>query len=77
MADEELQSLKGQVQAEIDRLAPDLLAVSGFLHANPEIAYEERQAAELFAAVLEQHGFTVNRGVAGLATAFTGLAGSG
>ena len=77
MADEELQSLKGQVRAEIDRLAPDLLAVSGFLHANPEIAYEERQAAELLAAVLEQHGFTVNRGVAGLATAFTGLAGSG
>ena len=69
--------LKQAVQAEIDRLVPDLFAVSRFLHANPELAYEERQAAELLADVLEQHGFAVTRGVANLPTAFTGLAGSG
>jgi len=73
----EVEHLKQQVQAEIDRLAPDLFAVSRFLHANPELAYEERQAAELLADVLEQHGFAVTRGVANLPTAFTGLAGSG
>ena len=64
--------LKRQVQAEMDRLTPDLLAVSRFLHANPELAYEEHQAAELLADVLEQHGFAVTRGVADLPTAFTG-----
>src|SRR5512138_921069 len=71
----EIQPLKARVQAEVDKLIPDLLAVSRFLHANPEIAYEERQAAELFTDILEQNGFSVVRGVAGLPTAFTGRAG--
>lgn len=74
---EEVQRLKQEVQAEVERLAPDLLAVSRFLHANPELAYEERQAAELFTDILEQHGFAVTRGAAGLPTAFTGQIGSG
>ena len=55
---DEVQQLKHQVQVEVDRLTPDLVAVSRFLHANPELAYEERQAAELLTDVLEQHGFT-------------------
>lgn len=71
----EIKPLKARVQAEVDKLIPDLLAVSRFLHANPEIAYEEHQAAELFTDILEQNGFSVVRGVAGLPTAFTGRAG--
>jgi len=74
---DEAQRLKQQVQSEVDRLGSDLLAVSRFLHANPELAYEERQATELFTDVLAQHGFAVTREVASLPTAFTGLAGSG
>jgi amidohydrolase len=73
----DLQSLKQHVQAEVDRLAPDLLAVSRFIHANPELAYEEHQAAELLTDVLEQHGFAVTRGAGGMPTAFTARAGSG
>jgi amidohydrolase len=72
----EIQKLKTRVQQEVDKLMPDLLAVSRFLHANPEIAYEERQAAELFTGILDEQGFTVERGVAGVATAFTGLRGA-
>jgi amidohydrolase len=72
-----VQSLKQGVQAEVDRLTPDLLATSLFLHTNPELAYEEYRAAERLAAVLEEHGFAVMREVAGLPTAFTARAGSG
>ena len=71
------QSLKQRVQAEVDRLTPDLLATSRFLHANPELAYEEHKAAERLTAILEQHGFAMTRGAAGLPTAFTARAGSG
>ena len=74
---EDAERIKKQVQAEVDKLAPDLFAVSRYLHANPEIAYEERQAAELLSGVLQEHGFTVERGMADLPTAFTGRAGSG
>jgi amidohydrolase len=76
-SEENAERLKQQVQAEVDKVAPDLLAISRFLHANPEIAYEEHQAAELLSEVLQEHGFTVTRGVADLPTAFTGHAGSG
>jgi amidohydrolase len=74
---ESVEQIRQQVQAEVDRLAPDLLAVSRFLHANPEIAYEEHQAADLLSGVLQENGFAVERGVANLPTAFTGRAGSG
>ncbi len=73
----DVQSLKQRVQAEVDRLAPDLLATSRFLHANPELAYEEYKAAEHLTAIAAQHGLAVTHGVAGLPTAFTACAGSG
>jgi amidohydrolase len=73
----DVQSAKQRVQKRVDDLTSDLLAVSGFLHANPEIAYEEHQAAELLTEILSQHGFAVRRGVGDLPTAFTGLAGTG
>jgi amidohydrolase len=73
----DVQTLKQQVQAEVDRLTPDLLAISRFLHANPELAYEEYRAVERLTTVLEEHGFAVTRGVAGLLTAFTARTGSG
>ena len=73
----DVQSLKQRVQAEVDRLTPDLLATSRFLHANPELAYEEHRAAERLTAILEEHRLAVTRGVAGLPTAFTARAGSG
>jgi amidohydrolase len=72
-----VQALKQRVQAEVDRLTPDLVETSRFLHANPELAYEESRAAERLTAILEQFGFAVTRGVAGLPTAFTARAGSG
>ena len=74
---DEVRRLKEEVQAEVDRLRSDLLTVSRFLHANPELAYQERQAAERLADILEQHGFVVTRGEANLPTSFTGRAGSG
>ena len=73
----DVKSLKQRVQAEVDRLAPELLATSRFLHSNPELAYEEHKAAEHLTAALERHGFRVTRGVADLPTAFVGRTGSG
>ncbi|HSB82376.1 MAG TPA: M20 family metallopeptidase [Candidatus Methylomirabilis sp.] len=77
VSQESAEHIKQRVQAEVDKLAPDLLAISRFLHANPEIAYEEHQAAKLLSEVLQGHGFAVARSVAELPTAFTGRAGSG
>ena len=42
-----------------------------------EMRYSEYRSAELHAALLEEEGFRVTRGVAGLPTAFVAEAGSG
>ncbi|MFQ5839281.1 MAG: M20 family metallopeptidase [Candidatus Methylomirabilales bacterium] len=64
------EQLKRVVQETVDQLAPELLQVSRTLHANPELAYQEHQAVALLTGLLEEKGFRVTRGVAGLATAF-------
>ena len=55
----------------------DLLDVSHFIHANPELGYEEFLSAEAVARAAESHGFLVERGIAGLTTAFRATAGNG
>lgn len=58
------------VQQTIDGLAGELQALSRQLYDHPEVAFQEQQACAWLSAYLEQHGFQVERGVGGLATAF-------
>lgn len=51
-------------------LAAELVALSREIHADPELAYEERRAVGRIVALLERHGHRVERPVAGLETAF-------
>ncbi len=48
----------------------DLVTLSRDIHAHPELAYQERHAAQSIAAVLEKHGHAIERGIGGLETAF-------
>jgi len=62
--------LKERVQRYVDENGADLIAISQTLHANPEVAFEEVKSMALLADTAERHGFEVERGVAGLETAF-------
>jgi len=62
--------LKSRVKAEIDARRDELIRTSDTIHANPELAFQEFEATALLTSVLEREGFTVQRGVAGLETAF-------
>ncbi|MEZ4862961.1 MAG: M20 family metallopeptidase [Caldilineaceae bacterium] len=64
------EQLKVRVQEYLDEMADQLIQISQTLHANPEVAFEEFQSMALLADTAEQQGFTVERGVAGLETAF-------
>jgi amidohydrolase len=69
---------RGLVSQAIESYREELVGVSLDIHAHPELNYEERQAAALLAANLESHGFTVERGISGVETAFRGtINGSG
>ena len=64
-----LEALKKEVCASVDRLAPELVAVSREIHAHPELAFEEVLAAKLLAETARAHGLAAQQSVYGLATA--------
>ncbi|WP_217237966.1 amidohydrolase [Streptomyces sp. AC555_RSS877] len=65
--DEVLARVRGEVAARAERLWDIALT----LHTEPEYAFEEHRAAALLCGELAWEGFTVERGVAGLPTAFS------
>lgn len=54
-----------------------LIDLSHRIHAHPELAFEEEQAAHWMCETMADAGFTVERGVCGMPTAFIARAGSG
>ncbi|MFJ9643708.1 amidohydrolase [Streptomyces sp. NPDC101206] len=65
------------IRREVAARANRLWDTAMTLHRDPESAYEEHRAAELLTSELAREGFRVDRGTAGLPTAFTAAAGSG
>jgi len=69
--------LKKDVIAEVDKEHERLSALSHRLHENPETAFQEKKAAGWLADYLQEGGFTVEKGICGLATAFRACYGRG
>ncbi|HXF82839.1 MAG TPA: M20 family metallopeptidase [bacterium] len=63
-------ALRDEITAAIDAAAPDLIALARRIHATPEVAFQEVQAAQWLSGMLEDRGFRVQRGIADLPTAF-------
>ncbi|MGD9045642.1 MAG: M20 family metallopeptidase [Desulfobacterales bacterium] len=61
---------KAQIGREVESLAQDMFALSDFLKANPETAYQEFKACEHLSQVLDQAGFKVQKAVGNVETAF-------
>ncbi|CAM5315544.1 MULTISPECIES: amidohydrolase [Streptomyces] len=63
------------LRARLDAVAGRLLHLARDLHAHPETAFNEHHAADALTTLLADAGLTVERGTAGLPTAFTATAG--
>ena len=63
-------ALKDAIAAAIDRLGDELETLSRRIHDNPELGYQEVKAAGWLTEFLAAQGFKVERGVAGVETAF-------
>ena len=68
---------KRQALAAIETRREQLGNLSDSLWDHPEVGYHETFAAQTLAQALEQEGFQVQRGLAGIQTAFSGTFGSG
>jgi amidohydrolase len=65
------------LRASLEAAQPGLIELSHRIHANPEVGYEETQAAAWLAERLEGAGFKVQRGVYDMPTAFAADIGEG
>lgn len=71
------QDLKDEAISETDELRPLIHEMARELWEHSEIALREVKSAELLSKALEENGFAVNRGIAGMPTAFLATYGSG
>jgi amidohydrolase len=61
--------VKARIAAAVEANRTQIIDLSHRIHANPEPAFEERQASAWIAAALREHGFTVEYPAGSLATA--------
>ena len=65
-----MSALKDAIGRAVDGLADELESLSHRIHANPELGYQEVKAAGWLAEYLAAKGFKVEKGLAGVETAY-------
>ncbi|MCF6222380.1 MAG: amidohydrolase [Flavobacteriaceae bacterium] len=76
-AQKKLPKNKSLIKNSVANHKADLIAISDEIWANAETAFEENKSSKLLADYAEKNGFKVERGVAGMPTAFVATYGSG
>ncbi|MBB4689291.1 M20 family metallopeptidase [Amycolatopsis jiangsuensis] len=69
--------IQNQIENTFARNLDDVLALSHAINADPELAFEEHRTSAAIVDVLARHGFSVEKQVADLPTAFVASVGSG
>ena len=73
----ETKELKLKVKDSVESQRQQLTHLSLNIHDNPELGFKEEKASAWLAGYLEDNGFHVERGIAGLPTAFRATYGQG
>ena len=72
-----IEKLKLKVKDSVELQRQRLIQLSLNIHDNPELGFKEEKASVWLTTYLEESGFYVERGIAGLATAFRATYGQG
>ena len=76
-AQAKMSKTKKAIIASVEKHKANLIKISDEIWALAETAFEETQSSKILADYAEQQGFNVERGVAGMPTAFVATYGSG
>ena len=76
-AQKKLPKNKSLIKQSVEKHQANLIEISDAIWASAETAFEEHNSSKLLADYVEKNGFTVERGVAGMPTAFVATFGSG
>jgi aminobenzoyl-glutamate utilization protein B len=72
-----LEALKKEAVAEVDKLAKLTQEMVDSIFSFAELGFQEYETSRYVTAILEKYGFKIERGVAGIPTAWTATWGSG
>jgi metal-dependent amidase/aminoacylase/carboxypeptidase family protein len=72
-----MQTAKAGARERLESARSSLLDLSHCIHAKPELGFEEEHASAWLCEAQDRAGFRVEKGVAGLPTAFVARAGHG
>ncbi|MCS6974249.1 MAG: amidohydrolase [Cyclobacteriaceae bacterium] len=72
-----IEKLKAEVVAEVDKLAPLGQQINDMLFSFAELGFQEFETLNYLTALLEKQGFKIQRGIAGVPTAWIATWGSG
>ncbi|MBV6520263.1 MAG: p-aminobenzoyl-glutamate hydrolase subunit B [Gemmatimonadaceae bacterium] len=75
--DPRLARLKAEVSSEIDGMATQTQQMVDMIYSFGELGFQEVETSKYLTGILEQNGFSVERGVAGIPTAWVARWGSG
>lgn len=64
--------MKERIQTKLSEIRSELESINQFLYDFPEEGYQEFKACKILSDTLEKHGFTVERGIYEIETAFRG-----
>ncbi len=73
----DIENVKSQVKNEVERYRSEICDLSRKIHENPELGFQEFQAARWLTEFLEKRGFSIERGICELPTAFRASYGTG
>jgi len=73
----DIEELKASVMGEIEACRHQLHQLSLKIHSSPELGFQEVKAAAWLTQYLEENGFSIERGICELLTAFRGSYGQG
>lgn len=76
-AQNKMSKTKKAIITSVEKHKANLIKISDDIWALAETAFEENQSSKILSDYAEQQGFTVERGVAGMPTAFVATYGSG
>ena len=76
-AQKKMSKTKKAIIASVEKHEANLIKISDEIWALAETAFEEHQSSKILSDYAEQQGFNVERGVAGMPTAFVATYGSG
>ena len=59
MTGEKLASLQQVIHASVDKNSAELIDLAAYMHANPELGFQEFKACAALCDAMEKHGFEV------------------